>query len=614
VSGPDGYRLLAEALEAAAQERGKLAKIELLAGALRGLSGARLAIAARLLSGSPFAEWEQQVTSAGWATLARAASAVTGWDLETIGSCAGAIGDLGEAVSLLIEPGGAEQTSSPLSAARFARRDLRSRPTQKLAGGDPPTPPAPAGRGSELTILEVDQALRGLASQRKAAQKQQAIEELLRRSSPVEAKYLVKTLSGGLRTGADILTVEEAIARAFERDREAVARARRDCGDIGETAVAARDGRLEEITFRLFHPIGFMLASPIEDPAEVVPDLSSLAIEEKFDGIRAHAHKSGSRVALFSRTLDDVTLQFPEIAMALALAPGEFLLDGEIVAWRRAPAEDSSVEASSFAQASEDRSAKAEGPDSFQRLQRRLGRKAPEPELLSEIPTAFIGYDCLARGGAPLFEEPWQERRRHLEEIAAAYERLRVSEVFRAGSVEELESLFARARARGNEGLMFKQRTSSYQAGKRGKAWRKWKKALATLDVVVTAVEQGHGKRAGMLSDYTFAVRDGDRFVNIGKAYSGLTDEEIRRMGTHFRSITTGRYGPVRAVRPEVVIEVAFDAIQKSNRHKSGFALRFPRIVRLRPDKPPAEATSLEEVRQLCEKPAVSRPAETEQP
>jgi DNA ligase 1 len=582
VSEPDGYRLLAQALEAAAGQKGKLAKIELLAGALRPLAGARLAIAARLLSGSPFAEWEQQVTSAGWATLARAAAAVTGWDLETIGSCAGAIGDLGEAVSLLLDPV-APEAPSPLPAGRSLRE---TRPPvaagAEVSGGRPPEPPH-GGRGGGLTILEVDQILRSLATLRKAAEKQRAIEELLRRSSPVEAKYLVKTLSGGLRTGADILTVEEAIARAFERDREAVARARRNCGDIGETAVAARDGRLEEITFRLFHPIGFMLASPIEDPEEVVPDLASFAIEEKFDGIRAHAHKSGSRVALFSRTLDDVTLQFPEIATALALAPGEFLLDGEIVAWRRAP--------------------QPEGPDSFQRLQRRLGRKAPEPELLSEIPTVFIAYDCLARGGEPLFEETWQERRRHLEEIAGASERMRVSEVSRAETVEEVESLFARARARGNEGLMFKRRDSTYQAGKRGKAWRKWKKALATLDVVVTAVEQGHGKRAGMLSDYTFAVRDGDRFVNIGKAYSGLTDDEIRRMGTHFRSITTGRYGPVRAVKPEVVIEVAFDAIQKSARHKSGYALRFPRIVRLRPDKLPSEATTLEEVHQLFEKP-----------
>ena len=508
-----------------------------LAEALAPLDGARLAIAARLLSGSPFAEWEQQVTSAGWATVARAASTVTGWDLETLGACAGAIGDLGEAIGLLVDP-----------------KDDSAEP---------------------LTILEVDETLRGLAKQRKAVEKQKTIEGLLARATPVEAKYLVKTLSGGLRTGADVLTVEEAIAKAFQADREEVARARRDCGDIGETAVAARQGRLPSITFRLFHPIGFMLATPIEDPAEVEAELSEFAIEEKFDGIRAHAHKSGSRVALFSRTLDDITKRFPEITLAMALAPGEFLLDGEIVAW------------------------KDSRPDSFFRLQRRLGRKEPPDEILKEIPAAFIAYDCLARDGVPLFETPWRERRRHLEEIAAAWERMHLSRVSRASNAEELEALFARARANGNEGLMLKRFDSTYQAGKRGKQWRKWKKALATLDVVVTAVEQGHGKRAGMLSDYTFAVRDGDRLVNIGKAYSGLTDEEIRTMGAHFRKITTGRYGPVRAVAPEVVIEVAFDTIQKSNRHKSGFALRFPRIVRLRPDKTPAQATTLEEVRQL---------------
>jgi DNA ligase-1 len=149
---------------------------------------------------------------------------------------------------------------------------------------------------------------------------------------------------------------------------------------------------------------------------------------------------------------------------------------------------------------------------------------------------------------------------------------------------------------------MLKRVDSPYQAGKRGKLWRKWKKALATLDVVVTAVEQGHGKRAAMLSDYTFAVRDGERFVNIGKAYSGLTDEEIRRMSAHFRRITTERHGPVRVVAPEIVLEVSFDALQKSARHKSGFALRFPRILRLRPDKPVSEIATLDEVRGLYER------------
>jgi DNA ligase 1 len=540
------YRVLAETLESVQRERGKLAKIKRLAEMLAPLEGEELAIAARLVSGNPFAEWEQAVTSVGWVTVARAASEVSGWDLDTIGASATAIGDLGEAVGLLLDD-----------------PDLGVRGTARSPAQDDP-----------MTIREVDARLRELSRERKAAAKQAAVAAMLRRSSPAEAKYLLKTLSGGLRIGADVTTVEEAIARAFGADREAVARARRDSGDVGETATAAREGRLAEIRFRLFHPIGFMLASPIEVAEEVAEELPLFAVEDKYDGIRAHAHKSGSRVALFSRTLDDVTEQFPEVAASLARLPGSFLVDGEILAWREGR------------------------PDSFFRLQRRLGRKAPSAELLEEIPVAFVGYDCLARDGRPLFEEAWSARRSELEAIAPAGELL-VSPVESATTPAELDGLFEAARERGNEGVMLKRRDSPYQAGKRGRAWRKYKKALATLDVVVTAVQQGNGKRAGMLSDYTFAVRDGDRLVNIGKAYSGLTDEEIRRLGTRFRKITVGRYGPVRAVAPEVVIEVSFDSIQKSTRHKSGFALRFPRIVRLRPDKRPEEVDTLQTVAEI---------------
>jgi DNA ligase-1 len=531
------YRALADTLEGVASSRGKLAKIDRLAGALRGLEESELVPAARFLAGSPFAEWEETVTSAGWSTVAKAASAATGWDLETIGASARAIGDLGEAIGLLL----------------------------------PETPSGPP-----LEIREVDALFRRLAGLRKAAEKQALLEELLRRAAPVEAKYLLKTLSGGLRVGADVTTVEEAVAEAFGADREAVARARRDSGDIGETARAARDERLGEIRFRLFHPIGFMLATPIEEADELGPELPEFAVEDKFDGIRAHAHKSEARAALFSRTLDEVTEQFPEVAAALARLSGSFLLDGEIVAWDR----------------------KRDRPESFFQLQKRLGRKAPSAELQAEIPAVFVAYDCLVEGSDALFETPWVERRRRLESLAPPGE-LRLSAVSRAETPEELERLFDAARGRGNEGLVLKRRDSPYQAGKRGRLWRKWKKAAATLDVVVTAVEQGHGKRAGMLSDYTFAVRDGDRFVNIGKAYSGLTDEEIRDLGKRFRAITIGRYGPVRAVSPEVVLEVSFDTLQKSARHKSGFAMRFPRIVRLRSDKRPEDATTLDEVREL---------------
>jgi DNA ligase-1 len=531
------YRTIAETLEAVARDRGKLAKIARLAESLAAFDGEELPVAARLLSGNPFAEWEQAVTSVGWSTVGRAASEVTGWDLETIGACAAAIGDLGEAVGLLLT-------------------------------GEPEAP---------MTILEVDARLRELSRERKAAGKQAAVAAMLRRCSPVEGKYLVKTLSGGLRIGADVTTVEEAVAKAVGADREAVARAHRDSGDIGETAAAAREGRLDEIRFRLFHPIGFMLATPIEQAEEVASELADFAVEDKYDGIRAHAHKAEGRVALFSRTLDDVTPQFPEVAAALRKIPGSFLLDGEILAWRDGR------------------------PVSFFRLQKRLGRKAPAPELLSEIPVAFVAYDCLARDGQPLFERTFADRRAALDALAAGGDLL-VSPVLRAETPADLDRLFGEARERGNEGLMCKRIDSTYQAGKRGRAWRKYKKALATLDVVVTAVQQGNGKRAGMLSDYTFAVRDGERFVNIGKAYSGLTDEEIRRMGAQFQRITVAKYGPVRAVEPQVVIEVSFDSIQKSARHKSGFALRFPRIVRLRPDKRPEEADTLETVAKIYEK------------
>ncbi len=528
------YRVVADALEDVASRRGRNAKVARLARALHAVEEEDLPAAARFLSGSPFAEHEAATTSAGWATISAAAREVTGWDEDTLASCASAIGDLGEAVSLLLAPA---------------------------------VPEGPS-------IADAEAFFRRLSVARKAAEKRALLVDLLERSSAVEAKFLLKTLSGGLRVGADLTTVEEAIAAAFSRSREDVARAHRDSGDIGETALAAKRDRLHEIRFRLFHPIGFMLASPIETAEEVAEELSGFAVEDKFDGIRAHAHKEGDRVALFSRTLDDVTAQFPDVAADLSRLPGTFLLDGEILAWRGDRAE------------------------SFFKLQRRLGRKAPEPSLLEEIPAAFVAYDCLAEGGEPLFETPWRARRERLERLAAAGQ-LRLSRVLSARSAEELEALFTAARDRGNEGLVLKETGSLYQAGRRGRAWRKWKKALATLDVVVTAVEQGHGKRAGMLSDYTFAVRGENGFVNIGKAYSGLTDEEIRRMGTIFRGLTVGRYGPVRAVEPKVVIEVSFDSIQPSARHRSGFALRFPRIVRLRPDKPVSEITTLEEVREL---------------
>jgi DNA ligase-1 len=240
-------------------------------------------------------------------------------------------------------------------------------------------------------------------------------------------------------------------------------------------------------------------------------------------------------------------------------------------------------------------------------LQQRLARKEVPLFLPLETPVAFIAYDLLLRDGRDLLDEPIEARRAELGRLlATGREPLLIAPQFTATSQEDLNRLFDEARARGNEGLVLKRRGSRYEAGRRGGAWLKWKQPLATLDVVITAAEQGHGKRATVLSDYTFAVRAGDRFVNVGKAYSGLTDEEIRELTERLRELAVARAGPVLLVRPEIVLEVAFNGVQKSARHESGFALRFPRIVRWRRDKRPDQIDDLDRVREIYEKQALA--------
>ncbi len=233
-------------------------------------------------------------------------------------------------------------------------------------------------------------------------------------------------------------------------------------------------------------------------------------------------------------------------------------------------------------------------------LQQRLARKKVTQELRSEIPVVFIAYDILYRNGELLLDRTLEERRKVLEAtLSDRHERWQISPQAKLSDAAELEQRFQAARARGNEGLLLKRAGSGYEAGKRSGQWVKVKRAFATLDVVVTAAEQGSGRRATLLSDYTFAVAHEGSFVNIGKAYSGLTDEEIRELTRRFRALAKERFGRVTLVRPEIVLEVAFDGIQKSPRHKSGFALRFPRIVRWRRDKQAAEIDTLERVKAL---------------
>jgi DNA ligase-1 len=376
--------------------------------------------------------------------------------------------------------------------------------------------------------------------------------------------------------------VEEAIARAFERPLKEVRRANMMTGDIGETLRLAAEDRLASAVVRLFHPLGFMLAAPVERAEELfVKELAdvetpALLVEEKYDGIRAQVHKDkNGRVRIFSRTLDEVT-EFPELMQPIAALPGELILDGEILAWRDAR------------------------PLPFTELQKRLGRKRVDLWMQHDIPVKFVAFDLLYRDGELLLDEPLAKRTILLDTMfSGAPAGLRVAARIECKTADAVQSVFRHALAAGHEGIVAKVADSPYTPGRRGGFWFKLKEPFATLDVVVTAVEYGHGKRHGVLSDYTFAVRDGERLLNIGKAYSGLRDVEIREYTDYFLQHTLEDHGYRRTVEPTIVLEVAFNNIQKSGRHASGYALRFPRIVRIRRDKPVSEIDTLQSVANL---------------
>jgi DNA ligase-1 len=431
----------------------------------------------------------------------------------------------------------------------------------------------------------------------------------------------------------------DAIARAYATTLAEVQRANMLLGDIGETVRLASPGKLAQAQMRLFHPLGFMLASPIESAEEGLSYFAEAAVEDKYDGIRAQAHVADGEVKLFSRTRDEITESFPELPEVLAGLPQDAILDGEIVAWEY-PGNFSNTQQvvdEAPSEAGEQKAVNLGRARPFSVLQQRLGRKKVSEKMLREIPVAFLAFDVLYAGGELVMDRPLRERARILDELLAAPRKgfnhgghrgsqdrtsaqgalafdsdqaepttsasVIRAPVFRVASAEELDQLFVAAQARGNEGLMIKDLASPYTPGKRGKSWLKMKRELATLDVVVTAAEYGHGKRIGVLSDYTFAVWDSskERLVNIGKAYSGLTDAEIAEMTQWFLDHTLEDQGFRRVVEPKIVLEVAFNNMMESDRHESGYALRFPRIVRLRPDKSPEEADTIERAREIYE-------------
>ena len=543
--------------EAIAATPAKLKKIRLLADYLRGLTSEQLPIATLYFTGRAFAQSDLRTLQVGWAIIFRALQAATHIDDTELHRIASAHGDAGRSAFEIL---------------------------------DGRTAPQPFNIRESRELFENLHRARGSNAKAKLLQNRLSI------LSPREGEYVVKILTGDLRIGLREGLVEEAIAKAFDVPLEEVREANMLSGDIGQTALLASRKELHRAELSLFRPIKCMLATP-QPTAEAVWERfagatdtdrtaalsmrATVYLEDKFDGIRAQLHRTAQRVEIFSRDLRRITSQFPELADQARNFQEELIIDGEIIAFQ------------------EDRRL------TFFDLQRRLGRTSDGTDLFAraaaDVPVAFVIFDLLWLNGQSLVKTPLRERRRHLDGLRLPSQ-FQIARVIPAHSVADIEQTFQQARRRLNEGLMIKDPESFYLPGTRGMFWFKLKKELATLDVVVVAAELGHGKRNDVLSDYTFAVRDEatGNLLPIGKAYSGLTDAEIAELTEHFKQNTIADHGRYRAVKPDVVLEVAFNSIQPSTRHASGLALRFPRIKAIRRDKNIASIDTLQYARELA--------------
>ncbi|HZW84770.1 MAG TPA: ATP-dependent DNA ligase, partial [Nitrososphaerales archaeon] len=523
------FLALAEALDRVKGTSSKKAKVAILAEYLRTLPTSDVATAARIAVGRSSQRGSKDEAQVGYSTILEVVKDVTGASSEAVSKSYLRHGDLGEVSQELLERKQAQTLfDEPITLARLEEsfQKLRS-----MKGG-----------GSTQT--------------RKAV-----VKSLLLSASPLEGKYIVKVLTSEMRTGLVSGLLEEAVSQAFGITKDEAARAHMVLGDPGDFAKAAAEGRLGEVRIETFRPVNFMLAEPVPDAVEAAKRFKGSAIAEyKYDGVRAQVHKRGVETRIYSRRLEDITSSFPEVTAALSSAKGDFILDGEVVPF------------------SEGR------PLPFQLLQRRLRRMEDFESAAKNAPVVLFAFDILMNEGKETIDLPLSERKSLLKATIKGTG-VREAESQEVASAEEIGAAFRRSRSLGYEGLVIKDPGSVYVMGKRGAGWVKLKEELDTLDVVIVAAEYGHGKRAGVISDYTFAVRDGGSLATIGKAYSGLTDEEIDEMTRKLKEITTKDYGYRRDVKPEVVIEVAFDSIQKSARHDSGYALRFPRIKRIRVDK-----------------------------
>ncbi len=433
---------------------------------------------------------------------------------------------------------------------------------------------------AQLSLREIKSIYEDIYNVSSRADKQHILRNAWKQMTPVEIKFFIRIMTrGSLRIGFEVKSVVSALAEAFGKNVEEVRYAHMITGSIGKTAILCKNDNLDEATFKLFHPLSFMLASPIESRA--VENLDGYIAEEKFNGMRAQAHISGQQVELYSRDLNDITHSFPEIVQFFIKRNlSDVVLDGEICVFKN----DEILP--------------------FQLLQKRMGRKKPGKEIIEKYPVLFISYDLLYHDNRPIFEKELRKRRNLLTKLSQNHD-LPITNQFEVTDRDHLDELFDRALAHGNEGLMLKKVDSTYEYGQRRKSWLKVKKPGGTLDTVMMYAHAGSGKRGGYYSDFTLGIRVAEderyeeEFIPIGKAYGGYTDEEMKRLNKRIKDLTVEKYGPTLGLIPEIVIELEFDDIQENKRTKANYSLRLPRFKAIRWDLNPDDADTLKDVEHM---------------
>ncbi len=537
------FAKVAETLEQVSSTTSKILKVKHLAELLRILRPEEVGPVVRMVLGRPLRGEKKDMLQIGYSTLLEVILDISGSEQKELHRLYLEHGDLGEVCFHLFE----RKKEVPLFEKSLTVKSVTNsfENISKVSG-----------KGSKGT-------------------KERYLKSLFLNAKPIEAKYLVKMLTGEMRTGMVEGLVEEAVSNAFGIDREEARRLHTILGDVAILAEKAARGELKSVRLCQFTPCSFMLAETAKDAHHVVEHFGKEVYAEfKYDGIRAQIHKLNNEVRIYSRRLEDVTEFFPEVRERAEKSVHNFIIDGEIVPFR-----DSK-------------------PLSFQWLQKRLRRLSGLAEIMKDVPVEYFAFDILLFNDKETYMLPLKERVSILER-AIEGTGLKLAKREKVREEGEIERLFELSKSLGYEGLVLKDPDTPYSLGKRGADWLKLKKELDTIDAVIVAAEYGHGKRAGLLSDYTFAVRSKNGFVVVGKAYSGLTDREIEEMTERLNQITTEDLGFIKKVKPEIVLEIAFDSVQKSNRHDSGFALRFPRIKRIRYDKTAEQADTIDKVRQI---------------